>query len=194
MNYWLVKSEPFKYSWDDFEKMKKDVWDGVRNYQARNNLREMREGDLVALQALIDTLAHWDIAAERRAGAPGVYVGTAKIAALGLRVKHGCSLHGLAHLVLVDNPAHHPQGDFALQDGQVLNASAGQPSLTYSGLALLSPRLFAGCTDGAFKLAPLLRQAMAAGQVSGERYGGRWVDVGTHERLAEVEQLLAERG
>ena len=104
------------------------------------------------------------------------------------------SLNGLAHLVLVDNPAHHPQGDFALQDGQVLNASAGQPSLTYSGLALLSPHLFAGCTDGAFKLAPLLRQAMAAGQVSGEHYGGRWVDVGTHERLAEVEQLLAERG
>ena len=104
------------------------------------------------------------------------------------------TLHGLAHLVLVDNPAHHLQGDFALQDGQVLNASAGQPSLTYSGLALLSPRLFAGCTDGAFKLAPLLRQAMATGQVSGERYGGRWVDVGTHERLAEVEQLLAERG
>jgi MurNAc alpha-1-phosphate uridylyltransferase len=96
--------------------------------------------------------------------------------------------------VLVDNPAHHPQGDFALQDGQVLTASAGQPSLTYSGLALLSPRLFAGCTDGAFKLAPLLRQAMVAGQVSGERYGGRWVDVGTRERLAEVEQLLAERG
>ena len=104
------------------------------------------------------------------------------------------SLHGLAHLVLVDNPAHHPQGDFALQDGQVLTARAGQSSLTYSGLALLSPRLFAGCTDGAFKLAPLLRQAMAAGQVSGEHYGGRWVDVGTHARLAEVEQLLAERG
>ena len=104
------------------------------------------------------------------------------------------SLNGLAHLVLVDNPAHHPQGDFALQDGQVLNASAGQPSLTYSGLALLSPHLFADCSDGAFKLAPLLRQAMAAGQVSGEHYGGRWVDVGTHERLAEVEQLLAERG
>ena len=103
------------------------------------------------------------------------------------------SLDGLAHLVLVDNPAHHLQGDFALQDGQVLNPSAGQPSLTYSGLALLSPRLFAGCTDGAFKLAPLLRQAMAAGQVSGERYGGRWVDVGTHERLAEVERLLEAR-
>jgi predicted RNA-binding protein with PUA-like domain len=47
MNYWLVKSEPHKYSWDDFEKAKRDVWDGVRNYQARNNLTDMREGDLV---------------------------------------------------------------------------------------------------------------------------------------------------
>ncbi len=103
-------------------------------------------------------------------------------------------LAGLAHLVLVDNPAHHPEGDFVLQDGQVLGSSAGLPSLTYSGLAVLSPQLFAGCAQGAFKLAPLLRQAMDAGQVSGEYYLGHWVDVGTHERLAEVEQLLAERG
>jgi predicted RNA-binding protein with PUA-like domain len=47
MNYWLVKSEPFKYSWEQFEKDKTTFWDGVRNYQARNNLREMRKGDLV---------------------------------------------------------------------------------------------------------------------------------------------------
>lgn len=47
MNYWLVKSEPFKYSWDQFEKDKKAFWDGVRNYQARNNLRAMKKGDLV---------------------------------------------------------------------------------------------------------------------------------------------------
>lgn len=47
MNFWLVKSEPFKYSWDQFEKDGKTFWDGVRNYQARNNLRDMREGDLV---------------------------------------------------------------------------------------------------------------------------------------------------
>ena len=47
MNYWLVKSEPFKYSWEKFEKDKKTFWDGVRNYQARNNLREMKKGDLV---------------------------------------------------------------------------------------------------------------------------------------------------
>lgn len=47
MNHWLVKSEPFKYSWDQFEKDGKTFWDGVRNYQARNNLREMKKGDLV---------------------------------------------------------------------------------------------------------------------------------------------------
>ena len=47
MNYWLVKSEPFKYSWEKFNKDGETFWDGVRNYQARNNLREMKEGDLV---------------------------------------------------------------------------------------------------------------------------------------------------
>ncbi len=47
MNYWLVKSEPVKYSWEKFNKDGRTFWDGVRNYQARNNLREMKEGDLV---------------------------------------------------------------------------------------------------------------------------------------------------
>ncbi len=47
MNYWLIKSEPHKYSWDKFNKDGKTFWDGVRNYQARNNLREMKAGDLV---------------------------------------------------------------------------------------------------------------------------------------------------
>lgn len=47
MNYWLVKSEPYKYSWDQFEKDKQTMWDGVRNYMARNNLRAMKKGDLV---------------------------------------------------------------------------------------------------------------------------------------------------
>jgi N-acetyl-alpha-D-muramate 1-phosphate uridylyltransferase len=101
-------------------------------------------------------------------------------------------LSGLAHLVLLDNPAHNPRGDFTLlADGQLLDAQPGQASLTYSGIALLSPQLFAGCVPGAFKLAPLLRQAMAQGLVSGERYVGRWVDVGSHERLAEAELLIA---
>ena len=100
-------------------------------------------------------------------------------------------LDGLAHLLLVDNPAHHPGGDFTLVDGVVRDDLSA--ALTYSGIAVLSPELFEGCTAGAFKLAPLLRKAMAAGKVSGERFAGRWVDVGTHERLAEVERLLEAR-
>jgi len=79
-----------------------------------------------------------------------------------------------------------------LAAGQVQEAAATGERLTYSGLAVLHPRLFAGSAPGAFKLAPLLREAMAVGQVSGEHYGGCWVDVGTHERLAEVERLLQE--
>jgi MurNAc alpha-1-phosphate uridylyltransferase len=99
-------------------------------------------------------------------------------------------LTGLAHLVLVDNPAHHPGGDFYLQGAQVLDAVPGVDALTYSGIAVLSPALFKGAAPCAFKLAPLLRTAMADGQVTGERLQGHWVDVGTHERLAEVESLI----
>lgn len=102
-------------------------------------------------------------------------------------------LPGLAHLVLVDNPPHHPRGDFALAEGWVTDPTADTPRLTYSGIAVLHPKLFEGSVAGAFKLAPLLRQAMAQGQVSGEHFQGRWVDVGTHERLAEVEHVLSER-
>lgn len=99
-------------------------------------------------------------------------------------------LVGLAHLVLADNPEHHPTGDFSLVDGQVHDARPAADTLTYSGIAVLHPKLFATCTAGAFKLAPLLRTAMTQGQVSGERLSGHWIDVGTHERLAQVEQLL----
>ena len=106
---------------------------------------------------------------------------------------HGALAEGdLAHLVLVDNPGHHARGDFCLRDGRVSDYREGEPSLTYSGIAVLHPALFDGCDPGAFKLAPLLRQAMAAGRVSGVQHTGRWVDVGTHERLADVERQLAE--
>lgn len=99
----------------------------------------------------------------------------------------------LAHLVLVSNPAHHVQGDFCLhEDGRVTEAADGGARLTYSGIAVLSPELFAKCSSGAFKLAPLLRDAMARGLVSGEHYQGCWIDVGTHERLEQVERLLAQ--
>ncbi|MGE7991278.1 N-acetylmuramate alpha-1-phosphate uridylyltransferase MurU [Pseudomonas sp. NPDC089554] len=100
---------------------------------------------------------------------------------------------GLAHLVLVDNPGHHGRGDFRLDAGQVVDGDGAPGTLTFSGISLLDPALFKGCQPGAFKLAPLLRQAMASGQVSGEHYRGRWVDVGTLERLAEAERLIGER-
>jgi len=102
-------------------------------------------------------------------------------------------LPGLAHLVLVDNPGHHGRGDFRLQGEQVVDGDDAPGTLTFSGISVLHPALFEGCQAGAFKLAPLLRQAMAAGRVSGERFAGQWVDVGTLERLADVERLIAER-
>lgn len=96
------------------------------------------------------------------------------------------SASSLAHLVLVDNPSHHPQGDFSLVEGGV-NPEGGS-KLTYSGISILHPELFAGCSAGAFALAPLLRAAMEQGRVSGEHFTGRWLDVGTVERLAEAQR------
>jgi len=95
---------------------------------------------------------------------------------------------GLAHLVLVDNPAQHPNGDFALAGARVVNE--GAPRLTFSGISVLQPALFADCTPGRFPLAPLLRQAVATGQVSGEYYSGRWRDIGTPERLRQLDAEL----
>ena len=90
----------------------------------------------------------------------------------------------LAHLVLVPNPPQHPQGDFALAEGRVSNAAFGRH--TYSGIAVIDPRLLAASVPGRFPLAPLLRDAAARGAVSGELYAGIWSDVGTPERLAAL--------
>lgn len=101
-------------------------------------------------------------------------------------------LVGLARLVLVDNPAHNLHGDFNLCGARIEDAPVDCPRLTYSGIATLSPALFEGCQPGSFKLAPLLRQAMAGAALYGERHAGHWIDVGTHERLAQLEVLLEE--
>ena len=93
----------------------------------------------------------------------------------------------------VGEPGHHGRGDFRLLGEQVVDGDEAPGTLTFSGISVLDPALFDGCQPGAFKLAPLLRQAMAAGQVSGEHYRGHWVDVGTLERLAEAERLIGER-
>ena len=97
---------------------------------------------------------------------------------------------GLAHLVLVDNPPQHPRGDFALRDGRV--HAEGEPRLTFSGIGLYARALFAHCQPGKFPLAPLLRAAMAQGQVSGERYAGDWRDIGTPQRLEELDRELRQ--
>lgn len=99
------------------------------------------------------------------------------------------ALEGDAHLVLVDNPIHHPQGDFSL-DGTRVNLAQG-PRLTFTGIGLYHPRLFEHCPPGAWPLAPLLRRAIAAGRVNAEHYRGAWMDVGTPERLAQLNRLLA---
>lgn len=94
----------------------------------------------------------------------------------------------LAHLLLVANPAHHPSGDFALEHGRVF--AEGKPKLTFSGVGIYHPDLFAACEPGAFPLAPLLRKAMQERRVSGQYHAGAWMDIGTPQRLEELNQLL----
>jgi MurNAc alpha-1-phosphate uridylyltransferase len=94
-----------------------------------------------------------------------------------------------AHLVLVDNPPHHPHGDFSLQDGKV--GSGETARLTFTGIGIYRPALFADIGRGQpARLAPLLHEAIAAGRVGGEYHAGRWVDVGTPERLAALDAAV----
>lgn len=108
---------------------------------------------------------------------------------------------GDAHLVLVDNPSQHPAGDFMLGDDGRL-AIDGEPRLTFAGIGVYRPSLLdgwkqvIGAAEGSdqepprFKLAPLLRAAMSRGRVSGEHHRGRWTDVGTPQRLGELDKSL----
>ena len=109
------------------------------------------------------------------------------------------TLNGLAHLVLVDNPAFKEQGDFSFSDGVVKKSAVNESAvkeddtelLTFSGISVLSAGLFQGCVQGVFPLAPLLRKAIAEGKVSGEHYHGQWTDVGTVDRLQALEHDLS---
>ena len=92
-----------------------------------------------------------------------------------------------AHLVLVDNPPFHPRGDMGLADGLITTRT---PWFTYANIALLHPRLFAGEAPGKRKLFPWLYDAAGRGRVSGERYGGRWHNVGTPAELAALDAAL----
>lgn len=103
----------------------------------------------------------------------------------------------LAHLVLVPNPPHHPQGDFSLMGREVgadIAALAGgaAQACTFAGIGVYRPQIFDDIPRGRpAKLAPLLRAAMALGKVSGELHCGRWIDVGTPQRLAELDAELS---
>lgn len=103
-----------------------------------------------------------------------------------------------AHLVLVDNPAHNPTGDFGLQgigaptagERAVLMPTSADSAFTYAGLAVYCPSLFQGLSQGVRPLAPLLHDAIATGRASGEYFAGPWVDVGTPQRLHELDAAI----
>ncbi|GGY00175.1 nucleotidyltransferase [Litchfieldella qijiaojingensis] len=97
----------------------------------------------------------------------------------------------LAHLWLVDNPDHHPEGDFHLDTNCRVHES-GTPRLTFAGISLIAPALVADRPPGAFALAPLLRRAIADGRVGGRHHRGQWIDVGTPERLRRLDAWLSD--
>lgn len=105
-----------------------------------------------------------------------------------LKSQSPLSTDDLAHLILVNNPPHNPQGDFALNDNRVYES--GEKKYTFSGIAYYSPGLFNKLPPGKRPLAPLLRQAMKKGNVSGEFYSGDWRDIGTPERLKQLDKEL----
>lgn len=97
----------------------------------------------------------------------------------------------LVHLVLVNNPPQHPNGDFAITNGLLQNA--GTPMLTFSGIGVYQPALFAEIVRGeAAKLAPLIRQAMTQNKATAEHYTGVWHDIGTPQRLTELDTWLTK--
>lgn len=106
-------------------------------------------------------------------------------------LKQGLNKPNLAHLVMVNNPLQHPKGDFVLQDGKL--KSDGEERLTFSGIGVYSPILFKQIVRGeAAKLAPLLKQAILNGVVTGEHFQGVWHDIGTPERLQAIDDSLMQ--
>ena len=97
----------------------------------------------------------------------------------------------LAHLVMIPNPTHHPEGDFQLLETRIVEAQTSRT--TFSGLSVMSPRLFAGLAPGKLALRPVLDQAITLKRVSGELFSGLWSDVGTPDRLRNLEIGLASR-
>jgi MurNAc alpha-1-phosphate uridylyltransferase len=120
------------------------------------------------------------------------------------RYASGLPAKDQAHLVLVPNPEHNAKGDFALLDGRMVEPVPGMaedtavaarlaalPRYTFSGLGVYHPSLFNGCSDGIFKLVPLLRTSAVQNRIGVELFKGDWLDIGTPERLAALNARLA---
>jgi MurNAc alpha-1-phosphate uridylyltransferase len=108
------------------------------------------------------------------------------------RLRHALVHGNHVHLVLVPNPDHHPRGDFSLTaDNRLALPDGTTPTFTYSGIAVFHPALFAGVTERKYPLLPLLKQAIAANAATAEIYRGEWSDIGTPERLRELDIKLA---
>lgn len=107
-------------------------------------------------------------------------------------LEHALAAGQLAYLVMVDNPPQHPDGDFVFRDGKL--GLEGSPKLTFSGVAVYDPSLFVDIVPGQVaKLAPLLQKAIAQAKASGEHHQGVWHDIGTPERLYELDRQLAHQ-
>lgn len=94
----------------------------------------------------------------------------------------------LAHLILVNNPSHNPDGDFAINSNVI--KSEGSVKYTFSGIGYYHPKFFQNLPQGKRPLAPLLREKMAIKKITGEFFSGDWRDIGTPERLAELDRHL----
>ncbi len=98
----------------------------------------------------------------------------------------------LAHLIVTNNPSHNPDGDFVLRDGRLFDEPA--PRSTFAGIGVYRPELLAALEPGKYSIVPTLRKAMRAGQVSGALFQGAWWDVGTPQRLAQLDAYLRKKG
>ena len=93
-----------------------------------------------------------------------------------------------AHLILINNPEHNPEGDFAIKNSRLLNDERDR--YTFSGIGIYSKDFFTTSSDGKYPLAPMIRKCIDSNEISGEVYEGRWVDIGTPQRLQSLTDLL----
>jgi len=113
-----------------------------------------------------------------------------ELAAKAEQMSDDITEHSLGHLILVPSPEHNTKGDFGLDSKGTVQQEG---EYTFSGLSVLHPKLFLGMDVGFIRLAPILRQAMQNGMITGEIESGLWSDIGTIERLQQTEALLMKR-